>query len=240
MDQLDIVYKDNYVIGINKPAGLITIPNSFTPKEATLLGMIEKYFNQKIYVLHRLDKDTSGIIIFARGKESHRFLSLEFEHKRMKKVYQGIVEGKLKQKEGKIEGGIVKDEKDFSKMKLSENANKAETTFKVLELFKNYTLIEILPLTGKRHQIRLHLNKLGHPLAIDPAYGRETPIYLSEMKRFYKLKKETEEKPIIKRVPLHAIMLEFTHPISRTKIAITAPLPKDIAYFLKVLRKYNK
>ncbi len=236
--EIPILYEDEFIICVNKPAKLTTIPNSFTPKKETLLGILEEKINKRLFVTHRLDKDTSGVILFSKDKTMHKFLNKAFENREVNKIYLGIVKGRVEKDTGIIKKPICEDKKSFLRMKLSKFGEPAETKYKVLERFKDYTLLEITPITGKRHQIRLHLKYINHPLAIDPLYANKEPIYLSQIKKNYK--KKGEEKPIISRLTLHALSLEFFHPFKKETLKLVAPLPKDFSYLLKALRKYNK
>src|SRR5262249_11599295 len=119
------------------------------------------------------------------------------------------------------------------------DGKKSITQYTVLERFRHFTLVEARPLTGRTHQVRVHFLSIGHPLAMDPLYGKSEPIYLSDLKSNYKSKGEEEEKPLITRLPLHSLRLTFKEPSEGKKLVVDAPLPKDFSRMLKLLRKYD-
>ena len=230
-----IIYHDDYLVAAAKPAGLACIPNFQTERSGTLWGQLEATVGQKLFAVHRLDKDTSGVILFAKDAATHKTLCQAFEKQTLTKIYWGICTGRVIPRELTINKPIAK--RNLLTMKISSLGQPATTKVKTLEEFRDYSLLEIQPITGKRHQIRLHLQSIGHPLAIDPIYASDQPILLSSIKRRYKGKETETEKPIIARLPLHAKELHFIHPATEQPVTITAPLPKDIAYFLRILRK---
>ncbi|MDR1196444.1 MAG: RluA family pseudouridine synthase [Endomicrobium sp.] len=236
-ETLEIIYQDDNIIVINKPSGVLVIPDQHTNENKTLVGMLKKQLNQKIWVVHRIDKDTTGILVFAKNAETHRFISMQFENSEIKKKYIALLSGVLEDEEGVIDKPILISGRDVS---IDETGKKSVTNFKVIERFKGYTLVEAQPQTGRRHQIRIHFWSLGHPLAIDAQYGGAEPIYLSSVKRKYKEKKGMEEKPLINRLTLHAAALTLTVADKNEKMTFEAALPKDFELTLKQLRKYYK
>ncbi|MDR1695733.1 MAG: RluA family pseudouridine synthase [Endomicrobium sp.] len=254
--QIEIIYQDDNIIVVNKPSGMIVIPDQHTYENKTLVGILKKQLNQKIWVVHRIDRDTTGVLVFAKNAEAHRNLSMQFEHSQVQKKYSVLLSGVLEDDEGIINKPILIDDREVT---ISENGKESVTDFKVLERFKNYTFVEAMPKTGRRHQIRVHFWSLGHPLAIDAEYGSGEPLLLSSIKRKYKAKDDEKEKPLIDRLTLHAAELtvgmpgiavkdEAFNPDCRAagapgndgKVTFKAPLPKDFEITLKQLRKYGK
>ncbi|MDR2251602.1 MAG: RluA family pseudouridine synthase [Endomicrobium sp.] len=183
---IKIIYQDDDIIVVNKPSGIIVIPDQYTDESKTLVGILKKQLNQKIWVVHRIDKDTTGVLVFAKNAESHRNISMQFENSQVYKKYITLLSGVLEENEGTINKPIRISGREVS---IDITGKESITKFKVLERFKSYTLVEAMPLTGRRHQIRIHFWSLGHPLAIDAEYGVSDPIMLSGLKRNYKIKK---------------------------------------------------
>ena len=233
--QIEIIYEDNDVLVINKPSGIIVIPDQHTPEEQTVAGMLKKQYGIKIWVIHRIDRDTTGVLIFAKNAAAHRSLSMQFEASEASKKYLALLSGVVEDENGTIDKPILISGRDVS---IDPSGKASRTDYKVLERFKGYTFVEASPLTGRRHQIRIHFWSIGHPLAVDADYGSSDPILLSSFKRKYKEKQGTEEKPLINRLTLHAAQLTIALPGKSEKTVFTAPLPKDFEITLKQLRKY--
>lgn len=234
----DIVYEDEHLLVVNKKAGVLTIPDRYHPEYFNLFTHLNQTLG-KILVVHRLDKETSGLLVFAKNEHAHKHLSLQFENRQVRKGYFVIVDGTLPQGEGKIEKPIAPHYQHPERMVTTEKGKPSLTTYKVLERFRTFTSVLAEIHTGRTHQIRVHFQSIGHPLAVDSIYGRRSELFLSELKgRNYKLSKEQTEKPLISRVTLHAANLAFVHPYSCQPLEFEAPLPKDIKATLNQLRKW--
>ena len=235
-----VLFEDEHFVVMNKPAGLLSIPDRFMKDLPNMFNILEQQYGE-IFIVHRLDKETSGAILFAKNAEAHQLLNGLFREGKVHKKYLALVTGRMQQKEGEIDiplsshpskpGTVVPDYK---------HGKPAVSSYKVVEEFLSYTLAEVVIHTGKMHQIRVHMQAIGHPLAIDRLYGSSTNIKLSDFKRNYRAKKEVEEKPLMSRLTLHALQLAFSHPFTGKDIHIEAPLPKDFSVLLKQLRKYGK
>ncbi|MCS7229223.1 MAG: RluA family pseudouridine synthase [Candidatus Kryptonium sp.] len=238
-DEIEIIYEDDDFVVINKPAGLLTIPDRFSRSLPNLYDILtEKYGS--IFVVHRLDKETSGVICFAKNEEAHSDLNEKFEEHDVKKVYLALIAGHLRNKEGRIDIPLSENPKVPGTMRVDyESGKRAITEYKVLEEFENYSLVEARPLTGRLHQIRVHFKAVGHPLAIDSLYGNKSEIFLSEIKRKYKAKEDEVEKPLMSRLTLHALKLGFFHFRRKEYVEFEAGLPKDFESLLKQLRKHS-
>ncbi|MFQ3675384.1 MAG: RluA family pseudouridine synthase [Endomicrobiia bacterium] len=233
---IDIIFEDEDFLFINKPSGLLSIPDRFDKKQQNLYTILKECYN-KIFVVHRLDKETSGIICFAKNAETHRELNTLFETRKIKKSYLALVDGKVENDCGIIDIPIELNSKIFKLSKSNIVSKDSITEYKLLEKFKNYSLLEVFPKTGRTHQIRIHLSSIGHPLAIDSLYGRRDKIYLSKIKPNYKF--SGKEKPLMNRLTLHSYKIEFFYSKKNKLLTFTAPLPENFQILLKQLRRYN-
>jgi 23S rRNA pseudouridine1911/1915/1917 synthase len=169
--KLEIIYEDDDFVIINKQPNILTLPDRYNIFLPNLQDMLETKYG-KIYIVHRLDKETSGIICFAKNKLAHKELVQQFFEHKVKKVYLAITQGKVVLDEGKIDLPIAPDTTNPQKMKIDfVNGKPSVTEYKVVERFKNYTLVEAYPLTGRRHQIRIHFATIGYPLLADSLYS---------------------------------------------------------------------
>lgn len=232
-----IVFEDDSIVAINKPAGLLTLPDRYRRETPNTRAMLEKHYGE-IFVVHRLDKDTSGILVFARNAEAHRNLSMQFERHTPVKTYGAIVSGIVEQDEFDIDIPLADDERRPGLTRPSARGKESLTSIKVVERFRAATYLECRPKTGRRHQIRVHLAAVGHPLLVDADYGRISEFMLSTLKRRYKVSKGETERPLIARSTLHAASLMLQYPDEDTKFIVSAPLPKDMSATLQALRKY--
>ena len=240
MIQFEIIYEDEDLMVINKPAKILSIPDRYIPEKPNLKDLLSEK-KGRIFTVHRLDKDTSGIICFAKNEEAHQSLSLQFENRTVEKYYQSIVEGRVLQTEGRIEQPIAADPNKPGKMIISRKGKASITEYEMIEQFKNFSLLSAKILTGRTHQIRVHFSFIGHPLAIDPIYGKREAFFLSEIKRKrYRLGKNQEERPLISRLTLHAQQLKLNHPITKERLTFEAEFPKDLRAMVNQLKKWNK
>ncbi|HOA36998.1 MAG TPA: RluA family pseudouridine synthase [Flavihumibacter sp.] len=222
-------------VAVNKPAGLLSIPDREQSAES-LKDILRQQYGE-IYTVHRLDRDTSGVILFAKNEEMHRWLSKQFESRTTQKIYNGLVLGKVYETEGLIDQPIGENTSKKGQMTVTRLGKPAQTIYKTLETFTKFSWMEFNILTGRTHQIRVHMKHFGHPIVCDPYYGDAQPILVSSLKKNYKLaKNELEEKPILNRLALHARALRFTD-MHEKEVLVEAPLPKDIRATLAQLRK---
>lgn len=233
----EIIFESNSFVAVNKPSGLLSIPDR-EGKDITLKHILELKYGQ-IWTVHRLDKDTSGIMVFARDQDTHKLLSGLFERREVEKYYLGIVHGKPTQEAGTIDMPIMEHSSKKGFMMVHKKGKPALTDYLVMETFGHYTLMQFRIHTGRTHQIRVHMKHIGHPIVCDPSYGDGEPVLLSFIKKKYHLsKKHEEERPLIHRLALHAERLVFTDSQKRQH-AFDAPLPKDLKAFLQQLRKWK-
>ncbi|MCX7857949.1 MAG: RluA family pseudouridine synthase [Deltaproteobacteria bacterium] len=221
---LHILYEDEYLLFINKPSGMVVHP-SFGHKNGTLVNALIAYLDknhirmntQEIRpgIVHRLDKDTTGVILVAKNSDAQETLSRMFKERKIKKIYRAIVWGNLDQKEGKIEGKIGRHPKDRKRMTvLKEGGRDALTEYTTISKMIGFTYVEIYPYTGRTHQIRVHFSHIGHPIVGDTVYGKRA--------------KNLAERPL-----LHALKLEFVHPYTGKFISVFAPEPTDMRSFIE-------
>jgi len=239
MTNYTILHEDEHMLVVNKPPGLLTIPDRTGGKES-LLGLLERRFG-KVFVVHRLDRETSGVLCFARSVEAHRNLSMQFERHTSDKFYLALVDGVLHHEEGEIDKPVGEHPTIPGKMTVIQSGKPSLTFYRVAERFRRFTLAEVLIKTGRTHQVRVHFQSIGYPLAVDALYGRRPALYLSEIKgKAYKSGKYSEEeRPLMDRTSLHAARLRIDHPITGERMEFKADLPKDFAAVLNQLRKWG-
>ncbi len=226
---------DDY-IAVNKPAGLLTIPDRHDADQPSLAHLLKKQFGE-MFVVHRLDKQTSGVILFAKDAHAHRYFSLLFENRHVQKEYTGIVSGKMQEHAGTIDASIEENKFRKGEMIVSKRGKPAITHYEVLNGFSRYSVVLFKPVTGRTHQIRVHAKYLNHPLACDDIYGDGKPVLLSNFKKKYHLSKnELEERPILDRLALHASAITFKD-LHGKDMRIEAPLPKDMKALIQQLKK---
>ena len=237
MSKLDIIFENEDFVALNKPAGLLSIPDR-EGKDPSLKSMLrEKYGN--IFTVHRLDRDTSGIIVFAKNEETHKYFSKIFEERSVEKFYQGIVQGTPTEPKGSIDLAIMEHPAKPGTMVVNKRGKASLTDYEVQETAGPYSLVQFRLHTGRTHQIRVHMQALGHPLACDELYGEARPILLSSFKRHFKLSKaEEEERPILSRLALHSHLLHFQDAKGEYH-TLEAPLPKDMRALLQQLKKWK-
>lgn len=234
-----ILYQDDDIIIVNKPAHYLTIPDRFVAEKPSLVSFLKDRF-EEVFVVHRLDKETSGVILFAKNKEAHRDLSIQFENRTVNKIYLALVEGNVHKEEGEIAQPIASNMRDSGKMIVAKRGKPSLTFYKVAERFKNYTLVEANIKTGRTHQVRVHFESIGYPLAVDELYGRKKAFFLSEVKlKKYRRGKDVEERPLMERTTLHAYQLTINHPTTKEEMTFNAELPKDFRAVLNQLRKWG-
>jgi 23S rRNA pseudouridine955/2504/2580 synthase/23S rRNA pseudouridine1911/1915/1917 synthase len=238
--QIEVFYEDDDLIIVNKPAGLLVIPDRFNADLPSLNRVLEAKTGQKIWVVHRLDKDTSGVICFAKNEHAHRYLSILFQERDVNKYYAGLVNGIVIPAEGRIESPIGEHPAVHGKMAVTKKGKMAVTDYKVVEQWPLYSLLQFQIHTGRTHQVRVHMQSIGHPIVCDELYGDGRPFLLSSIKRKYNLSKKDEtEKPLLSRLALHAYKLEFIKE-DGTPVSVEAPIPRDIAACINQLNKWAK
>ena len=224
---IQVIYEDKFLAIINKPAGISVHPSPGI-YENTLVNILLYKFKdlsgiggvERPGIVHRLDKDTSGIMIVAKEEKTHLALSLAFKKREVQKTYLAVLWGNLKEKKGKIDAPIGRDPIHRKKMKITlNNAKDAITYFEVIKQFNGFTYVKAFPKTGRTHQIRVHFSYIGHPLVGDEIYSA----------------KKKGELPI-KRHALHAYSIKFTHPITQEKLEFVVDPPSDFKSLIEWLK----
>jgi 23S rRNA pseudouridine1911/1915/1917 synthase len=232
-----IVFENEDFVVLNKPSELLSIPDR-EGKEISLKKLLQEKYGQ-IFTVHRLDKDTSGIIVFAKNEAAHKHLSKQFEERETEKIYVGLVIGSLVNKKGTIDSPIMEHPTKKGLMVINRKGKEALTDYEVLKGFGIYSWLQFQIHTGRTHQIRVHAKEFGHPIVCDELYGDGKPVFISSLKHKFKLSKnELEERPIFNRLALHASQLKFVLPNGK-KIELEVPLPKDLRAVLQQLNKWK-
>jgi 23S rRNA pseudouridine1911/1915/1917 synthase len=236
-----VVFENDDFIVVNKPPGLLSIPDR-EGKEISLKKLLQEKYSE-IFTIHRLDKGTSGVIVFAKNETAHKYLSQQFvpafsgQNSQIGKTYLGLVVGSPVNKEGIIDSAIMEHPTKKGMMVINKKGKESITEYELLEDFGIYSWIQFRIHTGRTHQIRVHMKDLGHPIVCDEMYGDGQPILLSSIKHNFKLsKKEEEERPILNRLALHSHKLSFTGP-DKKNYEFEAPVPKDLKATLQQLAK---
>jgi 23S rRNA pseudouridine1911/1915/1917 synthase len=234
---LDIVYEDEEIAVINKPAGMVVHPGAGVPN-GTLANAIAYHFkfqisdsklNNRVGIVHRLDKDTSGLIVVAKNEAAHENLSEQFRERKVFKSYIALVHGETKEESGKIDAAIARDYSNRLRMAVSKQGRNALSSWKVRERFERFTLLDVEIKTGRTHQIRVHLSFMRHPVVGDELYngGRDNNVpdvkiktAIAKLNRFF----------------LHAERLSFAHPQTGEDLNFQVGLPQNLLDFLELLR----
>jgi len=233
----EIIFENEDFVALNKPPGLLSIPDREGREESLKQILKEKYGS--IYTVHRIDRDTSGLIVFAKNGDSHRFLSGVFEGRSVEKIYYGFVNGSPAAKEGIIEAPIMEHPVRPGVMVINRKGKDSRTDYEVLRNFGIYSYLKFRILTGRTHQIRVHMQHLGFPIVCDPIYGNGIPVLVSGFKKKYKLSRsEDVEKPILGRLGLHSASLSFVDSGGISRF-LEAPLPRDMQALLRQLEKWK-
>jgi len=232
------IYEDDDFIALNKPAGMLAIPDRFNKELINLYdSLTDKY--GKIFIVHRLDKDTSGVIVFAKNAEAHRGLSIKWEKGEVNKSYYALLIGHVEKKQGTISLPIAPLKKKKGVMVVGRrNGKKSVTFYKVIKDFKDYSLVEAAPKTGRTHKIRVHFAFIGHPIAGDILYNRKEAIGKLGLKS-QKIDSPAQSKIEISRLALHAIELRFVHYKKKETIKIRAEIPGDFKSILSAIASHD-
>lgn len=239
---LDIIYEDEKMIAVNKPSGIVVHP-SRGHWGGTLINAVLYHCHNLSHIepgrpgiVHRLDRETTGVILFMKDDWAHRHVARQFQERRTRKEYLTIVEGEMEYDSGDVSMPLGRHPTQPRKMAVRmETGREAQTAYKVLERFRGYTFVSAAPRTGRTHQIRVHLGALGHPVAADELYSNKGRVYLSELTGHQA--HPSDEQPLMARQALHAHRLSIEYPGRHEPVEFVAELPEDMLGFLEVLRK---
>ena len=223
---LDIIYEDDALLVVNKPAGMVVHP-ALGHTSGTLVNAVLAHCPQiadvggleRAGIVHRLDKDTSGLVLIAKDEPTRAALQRQFKRRQVSKTYLALVEGPVEPREGVIEAPVGRDKRQRKRMAVVRRGREARTVYRAIEYFANHTLLEVHPHTGRTHQVRVHLAWLGYPIVGDTVYGRR------------------RQRLLRSRHFLHASRLRFTHPTTGEDVEFKAPLPSKLAAVLRRLRR---
>ncbi|HCO96809.1 MAG TPA: RNA pseudouridine synthase [Phycisphaerales bacterium] len=240
--QVEIIYQDDDIIVVNKPSGIsVTKDRSGAAKLADILGeQLRHQLRGELRLVHRLDKATSGVMVLAKNVEAQTRLTNYFRNRLVKKTYLTLVIGIAPGKQGRIDAPLTRRDKKAGLMCIAHKKGKESLThWKLLADFGSVALLSVSPVTGRTHQIRVHLPHIGLPLAIDPLYGNTRPLFLSDFKIDYRLARDQTEKPLIERLTLHAYQIQFSELEQNRPNCFIAGLDKKFTATIKMLTKYN-
>lgn len=244
---LTVLYEDDALVVINKAADMVTHPGK-AHYRGTLAAALQFHFDRlsdvagqlRPGIVHRLDRDTTGVIVVAKDNQVHHRLSAQFEQRAVTKEYRAIVKGVVSPDDGLIETHLKVHPRVREKMIVcppGDRTRSAVTRFEVLERFRGFSYVRLLPRTGRTHQLRVHLRHIGHPIVADRLYGGHAELRLSELAAH--LTNAPEDVTLIGRQALHAARLTFRHPLTEQPLECAAPLPEDMQRTLDALRRYR-
>lgn len=234
----EIIFENDDLLVLNKPSGMLSVPDR-VQSAVSLRELLEQKYG-KIFTVHRLDRDTSGVILYAKNETAHKYYSAAFENRNVTKIYYGFVHGSIAEPTGMIDAAIMEHPVQKGTMVVNIKGKPAQTLYEVVHDFQLYSFVRFRILTGRTHQIRLHCKHLGNPIVCDAVYGDGQPVKVSSFKKNYHLGKHTEEeKPLLGRLALHASELSLTG-LHGEPLQFNAPLPKDISALTKQLEKWKR
>jgi len=248
--EIPLLFEDESLLALDKPGGLLTSPDRFNLERPNLMTLLHMGIERGSgwarsrglgYLMnsYRLDFETSGILLLAKSRPVLVGLANLFGSEKPAREYVALVHGAPASATFEVEAKLAPHPVTIGLIRVDEKSGKHSLTrFQLLERFKDYSLLKCYPLTGRTHQIRVHLRHAGLPIAGDELYGG-SPVLLSRLKSGYRLKPKQKERPLINRVALHAAGLRLPHPIGGAEIAISAPWPKDLTVAVKYLRRYQ-
>jgi len=234
-----VIFEDDSLIAFDKPSGLLVAPDPRTRASVSLMTLVQEKFGSGLANVHRIDADSSGLVLCTKTKTALDFVSGQFQSKTVENFYEAIVVGSPEADAYEVAFVLKEDEAAPGRMCVVKKHGKAALTkFTVRARYGRFTHLDCRLMSARKHQVRVHLAASGTPILNDPIYGDGTRLLLSEFKRGYKGR--DEERPLIGRLALHASRLTIIHPLSREPMTLIAPTPKDLSVALKYLEKYTR
>jgi RluA family pseudouridine synthase len=231
---IQVLFSDDTLLVVNKPAGLATLPDGYNPSLPHIKSVLERQFGP-LWIVHRLDKDTSGVLLLARSAEAHRSVNTQFEHHLVSKIYHALIIGDPEWQDKTVSLPLRPNGDRHHRTVIDSQAGKpAVTHFKVLERYRHYCLVEAIPETGRTHQIRAHLYALGLSIVGDKLYGKGIALQAEQSAR-----QSHQNDPVIglaESMGLHALSLELNHPLTGQRMKFSAPYPGALISALEQLR----
>jgi RluA family pseudouridine synthase len=249
--EIPVLFEDDHLLALDKPAGLLSSPDRYDPQRPNLMKLLHAGIaagkpwareRNLTYLMnaHRPDFATSGVMLLAKDKPTLVALANLFGSEKPLRKYVALAQGTPTEDKFEVDARLAPHPLKIGLMRVDpKNGKKSKTRFEVLEKFSGWTLLRCEPLTGRTHQIRAHLRHAGLPIAGDELYGGKK-LWLSRLKRDYRLKPGHEERPLISRVALHAEELTLSHPATGRAVTVVAPWPKDLKVAVKYLRQFAK
>jgi RluA family pseudouridine synthase len=248
--QFTVIYEDKHIIAVNKASGISVGGDRWDDAKERLDRLVGLYLDQKVYTVHRIDRETSGLVLFAKNEAAHRRFSLAFEGRDVAKRYFAVVQGRPLWKETVCDLPLIPNGNKLHMTIIDKyQGKKSCTCFKLLGSAGNYSVLEALPETGRTHQIRVHAAALGFPIVCDSLYGKDNPVLLSVIKKNWR-GDLLEEKPLLARLGLHAAELSMLTALvlgesnvesdkNKKILTIKAPIPRDMAALIKQMEKIS-
>ena len=244
--ELTLLHSDEDFVAVNKPAGVSSVSERWDPDKKCLIDLlwdlwkIDDPDSPRPHVIHRLDKETTGVILFARHGEAQATLRQQFMDRTIQKTYHTLVEGLPEPTRGDITFHVEEHPGKPGTMRICRQGKECESAFDLQRAYDHHSWVEVRPKTGRTHQVRLTMAQLGSPCCSDPVYGSGSPLLLSNYKRSYKPGRGEEERPLLSRLGLHASKIIFRHPRNGETTEIEAPLPKDLRASLRQLDRWSR
>ena len=232
-----VLYEDEWIVAFDKPAGLLVAPDRWDKSRENLMDIVHARISPQVFHAHRLDRETSGVLLCAKSKEVLRRLCADFEDHASGREYVALVQGIPHGEEGRVSVALEPDPRCPGRMRTNQWGRPAETEYSVIDRWRGYALLLVRPVTGRTHQIRVHLASIECPIVGDGFYGRGRGLLLSDLKTGSKNKPEGE-KPLLGRLALHAARLRLRHPTTAAPLTIESPVPSDFETAIKHLDRF--
>jgi 23S rRNA pseudouridine1911/1915/1917 synthase len=244
--EITLLHSDDDFVAVNKPAGVSTVSERWDPEKKCLIDLVWDLWKSddpeapRPHVVHRLDKETTGVILFARHGEAQAELRKQFMERTTQKTYHTLVEGLPEPTQGEITFHVEEHPGKPGSMRICRQGKECQSAFELLRAYDHHSWVEVRPRTGRTHQVRLTMAQLGSPCCSDPVYGSGSPLLLSSYKRTYRPGRGEAERPLLSRLGLHAHKLQVRHPRTGESTQIEAPLPKDLRASLRQLDRWSR